>query len=852
MIRTTIKGLLAHKRRMFTTALAVTLGVAFMAGTLVLTDTIGKTFDDLFGDVYKNTDAVVRAKAAFEGPNNSGTQRGRVDASLVDAVKRVGGVAVAEGQVQGYARLVGKDGKALGNPEMGAPTFGGNWSDNKELNPFSLAAGQSPRADDEVVIDKKSADDGKLAVGDTTTVLVQGPPQQVRIAGIARFGAADSPGGASFVLFTPAAAQRLVAAPGKFDSIGVVAAGGVDQQELVRRISPVLPSGVEAVTGDAATAESQSEFKQGLSFFNTFMIIFAIVALVVGGFMIFNTFSITVAQRTRENGLLRALGAGRRQILSSVLIEALAVGALASVLGMAAGVLVAGGLKAMLSGLGFDIPAGGVVFTGRTVVVSVLVGLAVTLAAAMVPARKAARIPPIAAMRSQVAGSAGYGSRERVVVGLILLLLGTAALAAGLFGGGGNAVLLVGLGALLVFFAVSVLARTVSLPMSRVLGAPLPRLRGAAGTLARENAMRNPKRTASSASALMIGVALVGFITILASSTKASIDGALDRSFTGDLVVDSGAGMAAGGIDPGMAEQLNRLPEVDVAAGLSRGQALVNGTAVMLAGLDPRTAFEILDVKPLQGSPADLGRDAIALHEDVAKDKGLKLGDPVPVVFKDSGPQTLRVGMIYEEDQAAGSSYILGTDAFRANFANRYDQRIFVKKAAGVSLADARAAVDRVAQSYPGADVFDQDEFKADQGRSVDQLLALVYALLALAIVIALLGIGNTLALSIFERTRELGVLRAVGMTRSQLRSTIRWESVIIALQGTLLGVVIGLFFGWVMVQALADQGIDTFKVPFGSLGVVVVLAALAGVLAAVAPSRRAAKLNVLRAIAAE
>ena len=852
MFRTTIKGLLAHKRRMFTTALAVTLGVAFMAGTLVLTDTIGKTFDDLFGDVYKNTDAVVRAETAFQGPDDSGARRGRVDAALVDAVRRVPGVTVAEGQVQGYARLVGKDGKAIGNPQMGAPTYGANWSDTKELNPFTLVTGQPPRADNEVVIDKKSADDGKLAVGDITTVLVQGPPQQVHIAGIARFGSADSPGGAAFVMFTPGAAQRLVAAPGKFDSIGVVAAPGLAGAELVGRIAPVLPAGVEAVTGEAATAESQNEFKEGLSFFNTFMILFAVVALIVGGFMIFNTFSITVAQRTRENGLLRALGAGKRQILSTVLLEALAVGLLASVLGMAAGVLVAGGLKAMLAGLGLDIPAGGVVFTPRTVIVSVVVGLAVTLVAAIVPARKAARIPPIAAMRSEVAGSAGYGSKERVIVGLILLLLGTGALAAGLFGGGGGAVTMVGLGALLVFFAVSVLARTISLPISRVLGAPLPRMRGAAGTLARENAMRNPKRTASSASALMIGVGLVGFITILASSTKASIDGALDRSFTGDLVIDSGAGMmTAGGLDPGMAAALDRLPEVEAAAGLSRGHAVVAGTAVNLAAVDPRTAFGIIDVKPLQGTPGDLGRDAIAMHDDVAADKGLKLGDPVPALFTNSGPQTLRLAMIYEEDQAVGP-YIVSTDAFRANFANQYDQRIFVKKAAGVPLADAKAAVDRVALSYPGVDVFDQDEFKADQGRSVDQLLALVYALLALAIIIALLGIGNTLALSIFERTRELGLLRAVGMTRSQLRSAIRWESVIIALQGTFLGVAIGLFFGWVMVQALADEGIDTFKVPFGNLTMVVVLAALAGVLAAVAPSRRAAKLNVLQAIAAD
>ena len=848
MIRTTIKGLLARKRRLFTTALAVTLGVAFMSGTLVLTDTIGKTFDDLFGDVYKNTDAVVRAETAFEGPRSTGAQRGRVDASLVGTVRGVTGVAAAEGQILGYARLVGKDGKAIGNPQMGAPTYGANWSDNPELNPWTLAAGQAPRADNEVVIDKKSADDGGLAVGDTATVLVQGPPQQVRITGIATFGAADSPGGASFVMFNSPAAQRLVAEPGKFDSIAVVAAGDVGQANLVARIARVLPPRTEAITGEAITKEVQSETKQGLSFFNTFMLIFAVVALLVGGFMIFNTFSITVAQRTRENGLMRALGASRRQILASVLIEAVAVGVMASVLGMASGVVVAGGLKAMLAGLGFDIPAGGVVFTVRTIIVSVLVGLAVTLVAAVVPARKAARIPPIAAMRAQVAGSAGYGSRLRIVVGGVLLASGVGALLLGLFGDSGNAVPVVGLGALLVFFAVSVLARTVSLPLSRLLGAPLPRIRGAAGGLARENAMRNPKRTAASASALMIGVGLVGFITILASSTKASIDASLDRSFTGDLVVDSGAGMAGGGLDPGMAAQLNGLPEVGSAAGLSRGLAQVGDSPVQLVGLDPATAFGVLDVKPLQGAPGALGRDVIAVHEDVAAEKGLKLDDPVPVRFKDTGDQTLRVGMIYGEDQPVGR-YILGVAAFDANFADRYDEKVFVKKADGVTTAALRSAVDRVAQSYPGADVFDQDQFKADQGRAVDQLLALVYALLALAIVIALLGIGNTLALSIFERTRELGLLRAVGMTRAQLRSTIRWESVIIALQGTFLGLLIGVFFGWALVQALADEGIDTFRLPVSSLAVVVVLAAIAGVLAAIAPSRRAAKLNVLAAI---
>ena len=850
MFRTTIRGLRAHKRRMVTTALAVTLGVAFMAGTLVLTDTIGKTFDDLFGDVYKNTDAVVRAEATFEGPMNSGAQRGRVDQSLVASLRRVEGVAAVEGQVQGYARLVGKDGKAIGNPEMGAPTYGGNWSEVKELNPFTLVAGQSPRADNEVVIDKKSADDGTLAVGDTTTVLVHGPPQQVRIAGIAKFGTADSPGGASFVLFTSPTAQRLVAEPGKFDSIAVVTTEGVSQSELVSRLTRVLPDGTEAVTGAAVTTENQDRIAEDLSFFNTFLMVFAVVALLVGGFMIFNTFSITVAQRTRENGLLRALGASRRQILSSVLVEATAIGLVASALGLAAGVAVAGLLKAMLAAFGLEIPGSGVVLEPSTVVISVLTGMVVTLAAALSPARKAAKIPPIAAMRAQAAGSAGYGSKQRVLVGLLLLVVGVSAMFMGLFGDSGNAIATVGLGVLLVFFAVSALGRTISLPLSKALGAPLPRLRGAAGTLARENAMRNPKRTAASASALMIGVGIVGFITILASSTKASIDASTDRAVTGDFVVDSGAGMV-GGIDPGMAGQLNALPEVAVATGLSQGFAQVDGSAQMVAGLDPKTAFGLLDVKPLHGLPADLGRDAIGIHSDKAEENGLKIGDRVPVVFKDSGPQSLRVALIYDEDQPVGS-YILGVDAFEANFANRYDAQVFVKKADGATVAATRAAVERVAAAYAGAEVFDQEQFKAEQGAAVDQVLGLVYALLALAIVIALMGIGNTLALSIFERTRELGLLRAVGMTRKQLRSTIRWESVIIAVQGTVLGIAIGVFFGWALVTALADEGIDQFKLPVGSLAVVVVLAAVAGVAAAIRPSRRASNLNVLAAIASE
>jgi putative ABC transport system permease protein len=851
MLRTALQGLIAHRFRLFATALAVTLGVAFTAGTFVLTDTVTKTFDGIFGDIYGGTDAVVRGAAQFEGPQQmGGVQRPRVDASLLTSIRGVDGVAAADGDVMGYARLVDKAGKAMGNPANGAPTIGYGWSSIPELNPMELVSGSAPRAADDVVIDVKSSKDGDLKVGDVTTVLVQGPPRQVRIAGIATFGGADSPGGATVVAFRQDVAQQVIAAPGKYDSISVVADKGVSQAELTRRISSVLPKGTEAITGAAITKETQSAARQAMSFFTTFMLIFAIVALLVGAFMIFNTFSITVAQRTRENGLLRALGASRRQVLGSVLLEALAVGLLASALGLGLGLGVAAGLKALLAAVGSEIPSTGLVFATRTVIVSLIAGVGVTLVAALSPARKAAKVSPMAAMQADIIGSVGYGSKQRVVVGVVVLTAGVAALFTGLFADVSNALAIVGLGALMVFFGVSILGRTISLPLSRVIGWPLPRMRGVSGQLARENAMRNPKRTAASASALMIGVGLVGFITIFVASSKASINHVIDKAFTGDLVVDSGAGMM-GGIEPALAGKLDALPEVAAATGLKVGPVLINGRVDQIAAVDPVAGLEVMDVKPLQGDARNLDATSIAVHDQTATDRGLKIGDYVTVKFRDTGVKQLRVALIYGENMPAGE-YFLGTPAYEANFTNHFDYQVYVKKAADVSLGQARKAVDAVVAAYPGVTVMDQKEFGASFAKPLNQMLALVYALLGLAILIALLGIANTLALSILERTRELGLMRAVGMTRRQLRSMIRWESVVIAVQGTLLGLGIGLFLGWALVRALKDQGIEVFQVPTASLVVVVVLGALAGMVAAVLPGRRAARLDVLHAVVTE
>ena len=846
MFRTTLKTLAARKLRLFTTSFAVLLGVAFMAGTLVLTDTIGKTFDKLFADANKGTDAYVRAEIAFDS-DWFGDQRPRLDTTLVDAINEVDGVAAAEGHIEAYAQLVDKHGKPIGNPGMGAPVLGGVWLSNDALNPFELASGRAPQSDSEVVVDKGSADKGDLLLGDTTTVLTQAGPLSVTIVGIAKYGDTDSPGGASFTMFTPTAAQAYLTQPGEINAIKVVADPGVSESQLVDRISTIVPSGTEVLTGAEITQEDQAAIKEDMSFFNIFLMVFAIIALFVGSFIIYNSFSILVAQRTKEMALMRAIGASRRQVTRSVLLEAGVVGLIASALGLAAGVGVAAGLKMLLSGIGIEIPAGGIVLTSKTVIVSTISGLGVSIASAVFPARKAAKVPPIAAMR-EVAVDQSSRSRRRIVNGTIITGLGALAMGAGLFGGAGIAP--VGLGAVLIFVGVAVLGPVLARPISRVIGAPLPRLKGVSGTLATQNAMRNPKRTSATAAALMIGVALVGFITILASSTKASVAKNVEKTFTGDLVVSTNVG-GEGGLSPALAEQLSALPELDAVSGFRMAPAEVDGAGTNLISADPLAMQEITDFGLTQGSLSDLHAHEIAVFQDRADERGWTLGQTIPVRFADTGVQQFTVVATYTENATVGDFFV-GIEAYDANISDRFDRQVMMTVADGVDADQARAAVTKVADAYPQGDVQDRHEYSKAQTKNMDMLLNLIYALLALAVFIALLGIANTLALSIFERTRELGLLRAVGMTRRQLRATVRYESVIIALLGTTLGLTIGTAFGWSIVKALEDQGLDTFSIPVSQLAVVTVIAALAGVGAAALPARRAAKLDILGAIKAD
>ena len=848
MFKVALKGVLAHKGRVLTTAIAVMLGVAFVTGTLVLSDTVLRVFDDLFADVNAGTDAVVRAESQFS--DDFGTEiRGRIDAGLLAPVLGTDGVADAEGQVQGFAQFVDEDGEPIGNPGQGAPTLGFSWPEIEDLNPFEIAEGERPRGPSQVAMDRGTAEKGDFVVGDTVEVLTQNGHEEFELTAIVTFGTADSPAGASVALVDIAAAQRLIAEPGKFDAVVVVAEDGTTQEEVRADLEATLADqeGVEVLTGTEITEETQDQVAEQLGFFTTFLLVFAIVALVVGAFVIYNTFGILVAQRGRELALLRAIGASRRQVVRSVLIEAMFVGAIGSLAGLGLGILLAALLRYLLNLFGLDIPTASLVVTGATILIGLALGMIVTVVAAVLPAFRASRIPPVAAMRAVTVDTSGQ-SRVRMLAGALITLVGGLLLAQGLFGGGDNALIAVGVGAALVFVGVTVLSPIVAPPFLRAIGVPVARFRGMTGRLARENTLRNPKRTSSAGAALMIGVGLVGLITIVAASVTRSIEEVIDDQFTGDFVVDSGT-FGFGGLSPDLADQLNQLPEVKAATGIRLAFGRIDGSGTAILGVDPETAFAIVDVGVVAGDPQNLDVDGIAVHDEQADDLGLSVGDPLRVVFAETGAQTMQVELIYTEDQLAGG-YMIGREAYEANIADQFDFQVFITKSDDATIDEARTAIEEVAAPFANAEVQDLSEYKASQTEQISQLVAIVYVLLMLAVVIALFGIGNTIALSIIERTRELGLLRAVGMTRRQLRSTVRWEAVLTSIFGTVLGLIIGLFFGWAIVEALKDEGLTAFVVPVGQLIVIVIIAALAGVVAAIVPARRASKLNILNAIA--
>ena len=824
------------------------LGVGFVAGTFVLTDTMNKAFDQLFTDAAAGSDVVVRAEQAFApsatGPGSGAIEeRDPVPDTLLPTVESVPGVASASGDVSGSAQVVDP---ATGDPigGVGPPTIGTNWTDTNPT--VQIREGAAPSAADDVVIDAATATRYDLTVGQDVKILFQGPPEEFTISGILGFGDADNLGGATLAAFTLPTAQRVLDKEGEFDSISVLGDEGTDPGQLRAAIQDVLPPKVEAVTSTSVADEQSDQLKEGLGFFRIALLVFAFIALFVGSFQIFNTFSIIVAQRAKELALLRAVGASRRQVLTSVIIEALVLGLVAAVIGIVAGVGIAVLLKALLSGFGIDLPSTSLQLEPRTIVVSLIIGVVVTTVASVLPARRAARVAPIEALRdSQDAGADHLGRRS--VIGVIVTALGLAFLGYGLFGEPDNAGLLIGGGAAVIFIGIAILSPLAARPLSGAIGRPVRGLSMAA-RLGRENAMRNPRRTAATSSALMIGLGLIAMVSILSASLKASFDAALQDTLRADLVLTSSSFL------PFSQEVAARTADVDGVEAVSafrQGGFKVNDSDAAMTGVDPATIETVANLGPSEGAIASLDDGDVLVYDQTMEDNGWAVGDELPSAFATIGDDPLTIGGTFDDNRLVGD-YVVSLDTFDELFRAQLDTFVFVKVADGADTAAVRGDVEQATAEFGNIEVQDQAAFRDQQAGFVNQLLGLVTAMLFLAVVIALFGIANTLSLSIFERTRELGLLRAVGMGRTQVKRMIRWESVIIAILGALFGIAIGIFFGWALQQALAPEGITEFVLPVGQLVFFLILAALAGVVVALLPARRAAKLNVLEAISYE
>ncbi len=851
LIAETLRGLRVQRRRLLPTFLAVLLGVAFTAGTLILTDTLGSAFEAMHADNHANIDVAVRSAASFgAGPD---AERDRIAAAVVHEIESVDGVAGVAGRTSGWAQLAGPSGALLGDVTSGVDPVGENWIADPDLNPWRLVDGAPPAGAEQAVIDRAAADDLGVSVGDTVAVLALGGTHHMTVSGIATFRDADSRFGTVTALFDESTAQALLGEPDRHDSVIVRVESGVSAEIVAERIEHAARSAaggdVEVVTGSQLADEAHAVHMQDWAFFDIFMAGFAAISLAVGGFIIFNTFSITVAQRTREFAVLRAIGAGRSQVLGSVLVESLGVAALASTLGLAAGIGVSKALHALFGVFGIDLPATGVVVAPQSLAIAFGLGVGITLLSALLPAFRAARVRPLAALRDAAIDRAGT-SRMRIVAGTALVALGVAAIVAGL--GSSDSVALVGVGGLAVFAGATVLGPVFVGPFTRLIGWPIALFRGVPGRLARDNASRCPKRTAATAGALTIGVGLVGLIAIVAASVKASIDDMVSTGVRADVVIDSNS-VGLGGLDRSFADLLRTLPEVDAVSGTALATAEIDGEIVDVVGVDSARIASLLDLGQIDGSltapdGSGLGTDRIAVNADVAADRGWAVGSAVGVTLADGAERSLTVGAVIE-DPYIGLPTLVDAALLEQAGQVAFDIQVFVALADGIDHDTGIAAVAAAAEAFPQATVLDRDGFADNRAALVDPLLGVIYALLAFAVLIAALGIMNTLALSIMERTRELGLLRAVGATRTQVRTIVRWESVMIAGFGTMVGLVIGTGFGWAVVRALESEGITNLVVPTTTLATVAALAAAAGLAAAVVPARRAARLDVLDAL---
>ncbi len=851
MTAVVLKGLRARPLRTVLSGLAVVLGVAMIAGTYVLTDTINRSFENIFAQANSGLDVTITGR---EADKDFSSDPRPIDERVLERVRAVDGVAAASGSVFDEVSIRDKQGDRIGTA---VPNFATS-VEPEPFEPFDFVTGHPPRTPTEVVLDAGTATEHGFAIGDRVTIAGDKGAQRFDLVGTARFGEVDNLAGAPVAILQLPTAQALTGHEGELNSIGVTAEDGVTPAQLRDRVRIALAGEPLTVRTGAEEADKQaSDLESEFSFLRIGLLIFGGIALFVGAFVIYNTFSITVAQRTRELALLRTLGASRRQVLRSVMLEAAVVGVVASLLGLAGGLLVAPGLRALIDSFGGELPAEGSVVVLRTVVVSLLVGVLVTLAASIVPALRSTRIAPVIALREGLT-AVPRGGRRRLIFATLVVVVGAGVFAYALVGGGsgGSVAATMGAGAVLVFFGVALLSPQLVRPLAWLVGAPMQRVAGITGRLARENATRNPGRTAATAAALMVGVALVAFVSIFAAGLQGSIDRSVDRSFAGDLAVVDKTGF--GETPAALAGAVRGVPGVAALSGVRFTEAKVRGRqdTTSVVGIDPADLAQTYNLQWRDGSDATLGRlgkDGIVA--DTGFDEDVAVGDRVALLTPAGRRVTYTVRGVLDEGGnfgLLGGGLVVPNALLARDFDETKDAFVFLRYTPAADPAAVRSSIDRLlAARFPDAETQNREQVKEEQAGQIDQLLYMIYALLGLAVIVSLFGIVNTLALSIFERTRELGLLRAIGTSRRQVKRTVRLEAVITSLIGAVLGLVLGVLFALAISRPLESEGF-TLSFPVVTLAVLLVAAAVAGVVASLWPARRAARLRILEALAYE
>jgi putative ABC transport system permease protein len=848
MARVALRGIGAHRFRLVATMLSVLLGVSFMCGTAILGDTVRASFDEVFADVYRDVDVVVRSEN--EIGQGFGTRRDRVDASVVDQVGAIDGVAAAEGRVRGLLRVIDARGEPMYNPQAGFPTVALNWPNVDELNGWTLVEGTPPSGPDQIVLDRRTAREGGYSVGDRVRLAVAAGTIDRELAGVATFAGLDTYSGSPAVLLDTAAAQELVGEPGRFDTVEIVADPGTTPDALATSVRDAIGPGQQVLTGAELTEESQNTFGQFVVLFTQLVSAFGAIALFVGMFIIYNTFTIIVSQRARELALLRAVGASRGQVLGSVLIEATVVGLVASALGVLAGRFVAELLRSLIRAFGFELPETPLQVLPGRFVLPVALAMGTTLVSAVIPAWRAARTAPVAALRDAAIERAGRPALRIVIASAFAV--GAVVLIRLAFDAADD----VAPGLVLAAAVPSIVAFAVVGPvlvpgLVRVIGAPLPPVTGITGRLAQRNARRNPSRTSTTASALVIGVSLVSVITVAASSLSATVSRTIERTVVGDFVVTTDSFL---GVSASVAPQLAAVDGVASAAGVRAGPVNVDGDDEFAIAVDPVAAQQVVDLEVRAGSLDQLGPGRVAVAAPQADRDGVRVGDVVPVRFVTGTVEDHEVVAIYDRSLTRRGEYLFSHAGWDANIppTARVDARVLVTLDEGVDAAAIRPALDAVLDAHPTAELADVGQYRDQQVSLVVQRISYLYALLGLALIIGLLGIANTLLLSVHERTRELGLLRTVGARRRQLGTSVLQEASVIAALGALVGVVLGVALGWAMVQTLTFDDEVLFAVPVGWLVAIGVGSCVAGVVAGLYPAWRAGRLDVLDAIAEE